>query len=117
MFVAEDAFSWLARAGKKGERFDLAILDPPSYSSTKSRRFVAETDYAELAALVIGVLAPGGQLLACTNHRGIRAAKFRRVMFDALRAAGREHEQVKDLPPPLDYPGLSMKSLWVKLRG
>jgi hypothetical protein len=24
---------------------------------------------------------------------------------------------VKDLPAPHDYPGLSMKSLWVKLRG
>lgn len=118
--VADDAFSWLARAARKGERFDLVLLDPPSYSSTKSRRFVAESDYAELAALALALLTPGGELLACTNHRGIRAQKFRRVMFDALRLAGREHAQVKDLPPPLDYPSASreghLKSVWVTVQ-
>ncbi len=119
-FVADDAFSWLERAAKKGDRYDLIIVDPPSYSSTKARRFVAESDYAELAALALRVLSPGGELLACTNHRGIAAAKFRRVLFDALRLAGREHVQVKDVSPPLDYPaamGLEshLKSVWVTL--
>ncbi|MDF2696377.1 MAG: ribosomal large subunit pseudouridine synthase, partial [Labilithrix sp.] len=33
-FVGEDAFTWLAKSAKKDERFDLVILDPPSYSST-----------------------------------------------------------------------------------
>ncbi len=117
-FVADDAFSWLARAAKKGEKFDLVIVDPPSYSVTKARRFVAESDYAELAALVLSVMAPRGEMLACTNHRGIRAAKFRRVMFDALRLANREAAQVKDLPSPHDYPAQEshLKSVWVTLR-
>ena len=120
-FVADDAFSWLKRALKKPERYDLAILDPPSYSSTKRGRFVAETDYAELAAETMRVLGPGAELLACTNHRGIRTAKFRRVLFDAARLAQREVAQVKDLPPPSDYPApvgaeSHLKAVWVKLR-
>ncbi len=120
-FVADDAFAWLARAAKKGERFDLVILDPPSYSVSKSRRFVAESDYADLAALALSVMNDRAVLLACTNHRGIRAAKFRRLMFDALRTAGREASQVKDLPPPHDYPAAlgfepHLKSVWVTLR-
>jgi 23S rRNA (cytosine1962-C5)-methyltransferase len=120
-FVADDAFSWLKRALKKPERYDLAILDPPSYSSTKRGRFVAETGYAELAAETMRVLGPGAELLACTNHRGIRTAKFRRVLFDAARLAEREVVQVKDLPPPSDYPApvgaeSHLKAVWVKLR-
>jgi 23S rRNA (cytosine1962-C5)-methyltransferase len=103
-FVADDAFGWLARAARRGERFDLVVLDPPSYSSTRRGRFVADSDYVDLAASAIAVLAPGGRLLACTNHRGISPSRFRRILFDAARAAKREATQVKDLPEPPDYP-------------
>jgi 23S rRNA (cytosine1962-C5)-methyltransferase len=103
-FVAQDAFAWLARAKAKGERFDLVLLDPPSYSSTKRRRFSAESDYAELAALALALVRPGGRLLACTNHRGIRRGKFRRVLADAVARAGRAAAQIKDLPDPHDFP-------------
>ncbi|HEY6458866.1 MAG TPA: class I SAM-dependent methyltransferase, partial [Polyangiaceae bacterium] len=103
-FVADDAFAWLARAARKGERFDLVVLDPPSYSTTKKGRFVADTDYAALAAQALTLLAPGGRLLASTNHRRISPSRFRRILFDAGRDAGVELEQVKDLPLPLDYP-------------
>jgi 23S rRNA (cytosine1962-C5)-methyltransferase len=103
-FVAEDAFAWLATAARKRERHDLVLLDPPSYSTTKKRRFVAESDYAELAAAALAIVRPGGKLLACVNHRGISPAKFRRAMFDAARTARVELAQVKDLPTPSDYP-------------
>lgn len=102
--VADDCFSWLARAARRGERWDLVILDPPSYSTTKRGRFVADSDYVELAAAAIRVLASGGRLLACTNHRGISVARFRKILFDAGRAAGRDVTQVKDLPMPSDFP-------------
>lgn len=103
-FVAEDAFSWLARAAKKPERFDLVICDPPSYSSTKKRRFVAESDYDELVALATAVLAPGGRLLASVNHRGLTRSKLRRLVGQGVRAAGREPIQIKDLAPAGDHP-------------
>jgi 23S rRNA (cytosine1962-C5)-methyltransferase len=102
--VVDDAFAWLRRAVRRGDRFDFVILDPPSYSTTKRGRFVADTDYAHLAAEALSVLAPAGQLLACTNHRGIASARFRRLLFDAGRASKREIAQVKDLAPPSDYP-------------
>lgn len=103
-FVAGDVFAWLARTRARGERFDLVIVDPPSYSTTKRGRFVAETDYVDLAAAALGLLASGGRLLACTNHRGISAARFRRTLFDAARKARRDVEQVKDLATPPDFP-------------
>ena len=104
LFVAEDAFTWLARAKNKGERHDLVLLDPPSYSSTKKRRFSASSDYAELAAAALAILRPGGRLVACSNHRGIPQAKFRRLLFDAARLANVDVAQIKDLPDPGDYP-------------
>ncbi|MGD0529261.1 MAG: class I SAM-dependent methyltransferase [Polyangiaceae bacterium] len=103
-FAADDVFNWLKRAAGRGDRYDLVLLDPPSYSSTKRGRFVADTDYAGLAAQCLALLAPGGRLLACTNHRGISPSRFRRILFDAGREAKCELSQVKDLPEPADYP-------------
>jgi 23S rRNA (cytosine1962-C5)-methyltransferase len=103
-FVAADAFRWLTRAATRGERFDLVVLDPPSYSTTRRGRFVADSDYAGLAAQALAILAPGGRLLACTNHRGISPARFRRILFDAGRAAKREVTRLRDFAEPPDYP-------------
>jgi len=119
-FAAEDAFAWLRRAGRGKERFDLVILDPPSYSSTKKRRFVAKTDYAELAAEAMALIEPDGVLLACVNHRGISQGRFRKMLHDAARAAQRRVVQAKDLGMGADFPvamgGEShLKAVWVTL--
>lgn len=120
-FVGEDAFAWLARAAKKGERFDVVVLDPPSYSSTKKRRFVAETDYGDLVALACAIAAPGGRIIACCNHRKLARAKLRRLVHEGVRAAKREVVQLKDLPDAPDFPpalgrDVHMKSLLLTLR-
>ncbi len=104
-FVGGDAFAWLDRMEKRPERFDLAVLDPPSYSALKrGKRFVADKDYVGLAAAALRILGPRGRLLACTNHRGISPSRFRKILFDAARQAGRAVAQVKDLPSASDFP-------------
>jgi len=122
VFAAADAMSWLARAARKGESFDLVVLDPPSYSTTKKGRFVADRDYVDLAAAAMAVVAPGGTLVACTNHRGITPDKFRRILFDAARTAKRDVTRMRDMPEPPDFPvaagGLGhMKTALVSLGG
>lgn len=102
--VEADCFQYLALAAKKAQRFDAVVLDPPSFSTTKASRFSADGDYKKLAAAALRVVAPGGFLLACTNHRGIVLAKFRRFLHEAGREAGVAIAQMKDLPPPIDFP-------------
>src|SRR5262249_1732354 len=107
LFVGEDAFSWLAKAAKKEpERFDVISVDPPSCSATKKRRFVAESDYGELVALAAALVAPGGRIVACCNHRGMSRQKLRRLVHDGARAARREVVQLKDLPDAPDFPAV-----------
>jgi 23S rRNA (cytosine1962-C5)-methyltransferase len=118
--VVDDVFNWMDRAARHGERFDLIVLDPPSYSTTKRSRFVAEDNYTALAAAAMALLSPGGRLLACSSHRAISPARFRRMLFDAGRKAKRAVKQVKDLPMPGDFPvapgGVRhLKSAWVTL--
>jgi 23S rRNA (cytosine1962-C5)-methyltransferase len=81
-----DVFEMLARLARKRERFDLIVLDPPSYAKTRHRRFVAQRHYAALCQAVLAVLAPGGSLLACINHRAVSRAKLRRDVRNAAAA-------------------------------
>jgi 23S rRNA (cytosine1962-C5)-methyltransferase len=105
-FIDQDVFTWLKLAIKRGERYDLVVLDPPSYATTKTSRFSAAQDLPELAALALQVVAPGGKMVACTNHRGISFRKFRKQMHEAGRLAKRTVVQLKDLPDPPDFPSV-----------
>jgi 23S rRNA (cytosine1962-C5)-methyltransferase len=63
-FISGDAFEWLKRLKKKGERFDLVVLDPPSFATAERSRFSAATDYPKLLR---DAAALGGTVLACCN--------------------------------------------------
>jgi 23S rRNA (cytosine1962-C5)-methyltransferase len=99
-----DVFEALARLARKHERFDLIVLDPPSYAKTRRRRFIAERHYAELCQAALALLAKGGSLLACINHHGISRAKLRRDLRSAAAAAQIAIASLKDLGTQLDFP-------------
>ncbi len=104
-FVQTDALEWLARAAKRGEKFGLVILDPPSFSTSgKGKTFRVADGYQAALERVFAVLEPDGRVLAVTNHRKTSPLAFRKLAHDAARAAGREISQLKDLPSALDCP-------------
>jgi 23S rRNA (cytosine1962-C5)-methyltransferase len=102
--VVADVFGWLEGARARRDRFDLIVLDPPSYATTRGVRFSAASDYRDLAARAFRVLAPGGSLFAFTNHQGIPRMKLRRWLHEAARDAGTSLARLRDLPPPVDFP-------------
>lgn len=99
-----DALFWLKGAVKRGDKFDLVVLDPPSFATTKTSTFSAKDDLGTVLSLALQITAPGGRLLAATNHRGISRQRLRREIHDAARASGRDLWQVKDLPGSVDFP-------------
>ena len=99
-----DALSWLRQCAKRGEQFDVAVLDPPSFATTKRTRFRATHDYRAVAAATLRCLAPGGRLLACTNHRGMSTTELRRVVVAAADDAERGLGKLEAFPPPIDFP-------------
>lgn len=104
-FVFGDVFDWLMRFARRGEAFDLVILDPPSFSKTKTGRFSAAKDYAQLAELAAKVVAPGGRLLACSNLAELPWRAFRERVLAGVNAAGRTGEVIGVYhEPALDFP-------------
>lgn len=117
-FVYGDALDWLARFGKKGRRFDLVLLDPPSFSTSgKGGSWSVERDLGRLVGLGAGLLAPAGTLYVSTNLRRLAWPRFLRLVEEGLRAAGRSGE-VETCSLPLDFrcgpddPG-HLKAAWV----
>lgn len=64
-FLSGDAFDWLARMAKKGQRFDVVVLDPPGFATTKTSRFSAQKDYHRLVEVAAGVVEQGVVLAMC----------------------------------------------------
>lgn len=121
-FVCEDVLRYLTRADDRGDRFDLVILDPPSFSTAgKGKVLRVERDYARLVELCIKVLSPRGQLLAVTNHRKTSAPALRRMVLAEAERARRDIDSAKvlasghDCPEGPDGPYPS-KSVWLSLR-
>jgi 23S rRNA (cytosine1962-C5)-methyltransferase len=103
-FLAEDAVGYLAKAKAKSSRFDVIVLDPPSFATHKSGRFSVEDDYTAVVAACLRVLAPEGTLLAVTNHRKLTTTVQRAMVQSAARTAGREVRRLDQPPPPADFP-------------
>ncbi|HWO24592.1 MAG TPA: class I SAM-dependent rRNA methyltransferase [Kofleriaceae bacterium] len=68
--VVADAFELLARAAQQGRRWDLVIVDPPSFAPSERARPAALTAYRKLAAAALAVVEPGGRfaLASCSSH-------------------------------------------------
>ena len=70
--VATDVLRWLEGAPRRDERFDLIVLDPPSFSNSKrmDTSFDVQRDHAWVINRTLLRLAPDGLLLFSTNRQG-----------------------------------------------
>jgi len=112
-FLAGDVFEWFKRFAKRGRQWDLVILDPPTFSTTKAgRRFQAERDYGALAAQAAALVAPGGTLFCSTNQRTLSPERFE----EAIRHCGRQISGLEFAAVPWDFREASyLKTLWARL--
>jgi 23S rRNA (cytosine1962-C5)-methyltransferase len=70
--AALDVLQWLEAAPGQQERFDLIVLDPPSFSNSKRMEtsFDVQRDHPWLINRTLMRLAPDGVLLFSNNRRG-----------------------------------------------
>lgn len=70
--LREDVFTYLEQAAARDERFDLVVLDPPTFSNSKRMREVLDVqrDHPRLINGVLRLLAPDGELFFSTNRQG-----------------------------------------------
>ncbi len=69
-FETADVFDKLREYLKKGEKFDIVILDPPSFTKSKKTIKSALSGYREINSTAMKILNPGGILAtaSCSHH-------------------------------------------------
>ncbi len=102
-FVKGDVFERLNRFGKRGQKFDRVILDPPSYSTTHETRFTVGRDMARLVTLAVQIVRPGGYLITCTNYEQLSQQRFVSRVREGLAGVAakiveKRHEPILDFP-------------------
>lgn len=112
-FVQGDVMDWLRRFGKKGRRFDVIVLDPPTFSrSDRGEVFRIEKDFDRLVRAATALLTPEGALLCSTNQRSLSGSGFHRLIERGLDDAGGWRLRAAGMPP--DFTGERyLKSCWV----
>ncbi|MCH7860346.1 MAG: class I SAM-dependent methyltransferase, partial [Proteobacteria bacterium] len=75
-FVCAEAFGEMERLGEAGERFDLVVVDPPSF--VKSRKDIKPglRGYRKMARLAARLVTPGGVLFAASCSYNAAADAF-----------------------------------------
>ena len=73
-FVQTDVSAFVERMHAAGARFDLIMLDPPSFSNSKRMlaTFDVQRDQVALLRATLALLAPNGELFFSNNRRGFR---------------------------------------------
>jgi 23S rRNA (cytosine1962-C5)-methyltransferase len=113
-FVFGEAFDWLGRFARRKELFELVIVDPPSFSSTP---FSVVRDYPRLVAAAARIVAPGGILLAATNHSSTSDERFDAQLRDGLTNAGRHAHLLRRWhEPAADFPVAAGRAPYLKVR-
>jgi 23S rRNA (cytosine1962-C5)-methyltransferase len=95
--VQMHTFDFLSKASQGGYRYDLAVVDPPSYSTTRvaGEQFDIARDHPRLLEAVIDLMRPGATVFFSTNHQ-----KFEPRMA-SLKIS--EREEITPRTIPEDY--------------
>ena len=103
-FLAADVFQELQAALQRGERFDVVLVDPPSFAPNERSVPAALSAYRELHRLALSAVAPQGFLIAASCSSHVPEATFITTLVSAAEATGRALRIVETHGQPADHP-------------
>ena len=116
-FIVDDVGTVLPRLARKGEKFDVIILDPPTFSRAPGgKTFQIEHDFENLLIAALQLAERDSHLLLSTNCSALREHALEvmaRYCLKVARRAATFHRppQLPDFPP-----GAGASSIWLRLR-
>ncbi|MEX0980077.1 MAG: class I SAM-dependent rRNA methyltransferase [Gemmatimonadota bacterium] len=99
-----DAFTLLGRIRDEGRRFDMVVVDPPSFAKEEGDITAALGSYTRLARLGLGVLRPGGILVSASCSSRVDAESFFGAVQRGAEMEGRPLREIERTGHPLDHP-------------
>jgi 23S rRNA (cytosine1962-C5)-methyltransferase len=96
-----DVFVFLNKEKDRQQRFDLLIVDPPTFSRTRDQSFSTERDLAKLLQSCAKLLAPKGKIFVSVNTKKLSPKDFQAQV--KLAVQGTNLKILKQLPLPFDF--------------
>ncbi|WP_409290784.1 class I SAM-dependent rRNA methyltransferase [Peribacillus sp. SCS-37] len=101
--IVEDVFNYFKYAVRKNLKFDLVILDPPSFARSKKFVFSAEKDYKNLLKEAIAITEKDGIIAASTNAASFGMNKFKGFIDTAFKESGKRYQILEEYSLPADF--------------
>lgn len=89
--IQKDVLDFLSTAKSKYDPFDLAIVDPPSYSTTRltNKHYDLAKDHPGMLNAVFDLMKPGGTVFISTNHQNFTLKTDQLSVNDIREITGR----------------------------
>ncbi len=99
-----NVFDLLPAEERRGAQYDLIILDPPSFTKSKSKLDDAMRGYKEIHLRALKLLSEDGLLatFCCSHH--VNATEFREMIIESAVDAKRSVRQLERYTQSADHP-------------
>ncbi|MBI4884531.1 MAG: class I SAM-dependent methyltransferase [Actinobacteria bacterium] len=101
---AGDAFEVMDRYARKGERFEIVVVDPPSFTPRQASIENALQSYTRLAQRAVRLVRPDGLLLLASCSSRVAADDFYRTVSHAAAQADRPLDELRRTGHAIDHP-------------
>jgi 23S rRNA (cytosine1962-C5)-methyltransferase len=118
--IAGDAFDVMARLAGERARFDLVVVDPPSFAANRASVGRALRAYERLAELAAELVQPGGVLVQASCSSRVDQASFTEAVHAGARRAGARLAELARTGHAVDHPigfpqGAYLKALFARV--
>ncbi|MGG0644075.1 class I SAM-dependent rRNA methyltransferase [Sporosarcina gallistercoris] len=98
-----DVFDYFRYAKRHELKFDVVVLDPPSFARSKKYTFSSAKDYTALLQDAIAITEKKGFIVASTNNASFSMKKFKTFIDEAFKATGTKYKILEESSLPKDF--------------
>lgn len=119
--LAGDAFAIMKDLSSKGEKYDLIVVDPPSFAKSAAEISGAIHSYKRLARLTVPLAAKNAILVMASCSSRVDSDTFFDIIETEIRHSRRSYRIIKktfhDIDHPITFPeGAYLKTIYVELQ-
>ena len=119
--IAGDAFEELARLIHQKKKYDIVIIDPPSFAKNEKEIYVAKKKYAQLAEMGVALTSGNGILLLASCSSRITQEEFLQIHSEVFNNLKTKYTLLDATTHAIDHPigfeeGAYLKSAYYKIR-
>lgn len=113
--VVMEVFDYFKYAKRKALKFDIIVIDPPSFARNKKKTFSVMKDYHKLIAEALEILKPNGQIIASTNASNMTKEQFKKQILKAFADKDISEMTLQQLPTDFSVNKADERSNYLKV--